>query len=74
MSIRETLIKYLCRHAGEYDLQDVGNVARGHGVRSDQHRVNNCLDLILAYARMTNKCIVQLVQAFLRYILHKKIN
>ncbi len=24
----ETLIKYLYRHAGEYDLQDVGNVVR----------------------------------------------
>ena len=58
---------YIYRHAGEYDLQDVGNVARyvqgctvveqcrsncrGHGVRSDQHPVNNCFDLILAYAR-----------------------
>ena len=74
MHIRENLIKYLCRHAGEYDLQDGGNVARGHGVRSDQHPVNNCLDLILAYARMTNKCIVQLVHIFLRYTLHKKIS
>ena len=50
---RGSLIKYVLRHAGEYDLQDVGNVARyvqgcsvveqcrsncrGHGVRSDQH-------------------------------------
>ncbi len=25
------------RHTGEYDLQDAGNVARGHGVRSDQY-------------------------------------
>jgi len=32
--IKETLIKYLYRHAGEY-----------------QHPVNNCFDLILAYAR-----------------------
>ncbi len=36
--IKETLIKYLYRHAGEY-----------------QHPVNNCFDLILAYARMTTK-------------------
>ena len=34
--VKETLIKYLNRHAGEY-----------------QHPVNNCFDLILAYARMT---------------------
>ena len=31
----------LIRHAGEYDPQDVGNVARGQEVRSDQHPVNN---------------------------------
>jgi len=43
------------RHASKYDLQDVGNVARGHGVRSDQHPVNNCFDWILAYARMTTQ-------------------
>ena len=49
--VKEALIKSLYRHAGEYELQDVGNVARGHGVRSDQHPVNNCFDLILAYAR-----------------------
>ena len=36
--VKETLIKYLYRHAGEY-----------------QHPVNNCFDLILAYARMTTK-------------------
>ncbi len=28
-------------HTGEGDLQDVGNVARGHDVRSDQYPVNN---------------------------------
>jgi len=37
----EPLIKYLHRHAGENDPQDVGNVARGQEVRSDQHPVNN---------------------------------
>ena len=31
---------YACL-AGECDPQDVGNVARGHGVRSDQLPVNN---------------------------------
>ena len=49
----EPLIKYLYCHAGEYDPQDVGNVARGQEVRSDQHPVNNCFDWILASARMT---------------------
>ena len=40
---REPLIKYVLRHTGEYDLQDGGNVARGHGVRSDQHpRLHGC--------------------------------
>jgi len=43
VQLKETLIKSALSHAGEYDLQDVGNVARGHGVRSDQHpRLHGC--------------------------------
>ena len=69
----EPLIKYLHRHAGKNDPQDVGNVARGQDcmdaggrakqgaraeeVRSDHHPVNNCFDWILACARMTTQKI-----------------
>jgi len=44
MFIRNLINIFLCetrRHAGEGDLQDVENVARGQGVRSDQNPVNN---------------------------------
>jgi len=63
--VREPLIKSLHRHAGENDPQDVGNVARGHGVRSDQHPVTYCFDWILACARMTTQRILRLNQRFL---------
>jgi len=34
------LVKTHSRHAGENDPQEVGNVARGQEVRSDQHPVD----------------------------------
>src|SRR3990172_1801532 len=39
--LMEPMNKYLHRHAGENNPQEVGNVARGQGVRSDQHPVDN---------------------------------
>ena len=75
--LKEALIKSLHRHAGEYDPQEVGNAARGQGVRSGQHPVNNLPPSylppargkgILAYARMTTQRILGLIQRFLKYL------
>jgi len=64
--IQESLIKYLHRHTGENDPQEVGNVARGQEVRSDQYPVTDCFDWILACARMTTQKILGLNQSFLK--------
>jgi len=72
--IQESLIKYLHRHTGENDPQEVGNVARGQEVRSDQYPVNNYPHPtfprrgkgILACARMTTQKILGLNQSFLK--------
>ena len=61
---QEPLNKYLYCHAGENNPQEVGNVAKGQGVRSDQHPVDNFFYWILAFARMTTQLFFRLVQSF----------
>jgi len=57
---RETLNKYLHRHAGDrFVWNESGRtkyarrVQTRDGLQQCQHPVNNCFDWILAYARMT---------------------
>lgn len=45
--------------------KEVGNVVKGHGVRSDQHPVNNWFHWIPACAGMTKILRRTLVQSFL---------
>ena len=64
LRMKQPLNKSSFRHTGEGDPQDVGNVARGHGVRSDQYPVNKVISLIdwmLVSTRMTTLLIVWLL-------------